>query len=861
MVAFANPGVLGPIADFRKRYEAPILAGREPGAAPEDAALGAERAAALSGVVNDFILRRTNALLSAHLPPKIVEVVCCRLTPLQRTLYDHFLGSVAGARALVREQGPDGGAGGSGKPGTARVLSAITSLRKLCNHPKLIWDAMVSKKAAGSASSSSGMPDAFAGCEQLFPAEFFGGGGAAGGRGRAGGGGGLARILGRGGAGGPPPGWEHALGQVRARCGSPRCAARPRRWRRRRRSERRGEVPQRRLLGPGLRRRRRAHRHRLQRHADPRPLRRALSPAQLPLPAPRRLHQHLQAHQARRAVQRPDAPRVRLPALVEGRRLRPQPRRREPARAVRPGVEPGRRQAGRCSSVARRSEAARVRVPAAGDGHAGREDLAAAVLEGGAQVRRRRRGRRRRRPEQRRRRRRSKRQPPRRRRARGPGERGPDVDRGAPRPLHAARRRRLGHAGGDRGLGGPRQGRGGAGDAADELARTAAAAAAAAPCAASSSDRPQDGKPAEEDIAKYARHSRIFDVDDDAMKEAAATCPGVISFVFSLKVDGKKLDGDGDEENGAGARVGGVAKAVPPASAPASAALAALPQSSSDVVVAPLQQQHQQRGSALGMRSRLGLGPGLKFGGGQGGSAAPRTASLAALTSAAAAGRPALGDATNIASRAFTAPARAGNPLLALPSAKRAKAETPLAAAGGRGRGGGGGGAARGRGRGRGASSSSASKPKGRGRKAASSDEEEDEMSDDESEEEEGFDSGESEEEEEAEEEEEDEKEEAAEKEDATPAAAAAPSKTPQQPRALPAAASAAAMASKTPGAGPSAAAAVSVPAGGGGGGGGGPSRQSLSSVDPASGCEEKTRSASKKSRSPLYADDDDDFM
>jgi hypothetical protein len=35
MVDFCNPGVLGSPAEFRKHFEAPILAGREPGASPE----------------------------------------------------------------------------------------------------------------------------------------------------------------------------------------------------------------------------------------------------------------------------------------------------------------------------------------------------------------------------------------------------------------------------------------------------------------------------------------------------------------------------------------------------------------------------------------------------------------------------------------------------------------------------------------------------------------------------------------------------------------------------------------------------------------------------------------------------------
>ena len=35
MVNFCNPGVLGTPAEFRKKYERPILEGREPGVGPE----------------------------------------------------------------------------------------------------------------------------------------------------------------------------------------------------------------------------------------------------------------------------------------------------------------------------------------------------------------------------------------------------------------------------------------------------------------------------------------------------------------------------------------------------------------------------------------------------------------------------------------------------------------------------------------------------------------------------------------------------------------------------------------------------------------------------------------------------------
>lgn len=67
---------------------------------------------------------------------QVVITMCCRTTELQQLLYMHFAASSA-TRTLI----------GSGQVKTARVLSSITALKKLCNHPKLIYDAVQSKQS------------------------------------------------------------------------------------------------------------------------------------------------------------------------------------------------------------------------------------------------------------------------------------------------------------------------------------------------------------------------------------------------------------------------------------------------------------------------------------------------------------------------------------------------------------------------------------------------------------------------------------------------------------------------------------------------------------------------------------------
>lgn len=90
MVNFCNPGVIGSPSEFRKRYERPILAAREPGASDKELQVAQELQNELSTIVNEFMLKRGNILNAQHLPPKLVQFVCCSLTDLQKSKSFNF---------------------------------------------------------------------------------------------------------------------------------------------------------------------------------------------------------------------------------------------------------------------------------------------------------------------------------------------------------------------------------------------------------------------------------------------------------------------------------------------------------------------------------------------------------------------------------------------------------------------------------------------------------------------------------------------------------------------------------------------------------------------------------------------------
>ncbi|KAL8581410.1 DNA repair and recombination protein RAD54-like [Nucella lapillus] len=127
LLHFVNRGILGTAQEFKRRFETPILRGRDADATDEDHKKGQEKLQELLGVVNRCIIRRTQALLVKYLPVKVEQVVCCGLTPLQLALYKAYVGS------QVAQLGHDGKV-------TSSALSAITLLKKLCNHPDLIYE-------------------------------------------------------------------------------------------------------------------------------------------------------------------------------------------------------------------------------------------------------------------------------------------------------------------------------------------------------------------------------------------------------------------------------------------------------------------------------------------------------------------------------------------------------------------------------------------------------------------------------------------------------------------------------------------------------------------------------------------------
>ena len=115
LFSVVNPGFLGNVTQFRKEFERPIMRN------------GDQKALArLKEMVQPFILRRlkSDKSIISDLPDKIEQNAHCSLTGEQATLYEAVVRDID-AR-LTEEDG-------IGRQGL--MLSALTRLKQICNHP------------------------------------------------------------------------------------------------------------------------------------------------------------------------------------------------------------------------------------------------------------------------------------------------------------------------------------------------------------------------------------------------------------------------------------------------------------------------------------------------------------------------------------------------------------------------------------------------------------------------------------------------------------------------------------------------------------------------------------------------------
>ncbi|XP_049810158.1 DNA repair and recombination protein RAD54B-like isoform X3 [Schistocerca nitens] len=134
LVNFVNPGVLGPLSDFRKIYEAPIVASRQPEADTEIRLHGEQCAAELNHKTGWFILRRTQDLIDKILPIKHELVLFCCLSQLQISMYRAVIDYWDSRKEnlISLESVPH--------------LHIITLLKKICNHPVLIKSSVIEEE-------------------------------------------------------------------------------------------------------------------------------------------------------------------------------------------------------------------------------------------------------------------------------------------------------------------------------------------------------------------------------------------------------------------------------------------------------------------------------------------------------------------------------------------------------------------------------------------------------------------------------------------------------------------------------------------------------------------------------------------
>lgn len=129
---FVFPMRLGNLVNFKNSFEIPIRQGGYASATNLQVQTAAKCAETLKSAISPYLLQRFKADVTADLPQKTEQVIFCKLTETQRTIYKRFLDS-DDMQSIIR--------------GRRNSLFGIDILRKICNHPDLVDHALRSHEA------------------------------------------------------------------------------------------------------------------------------------------------------------------------------------------------------------------------------------------------------------------------------------------------------------------------------------------------------------------------------------------------------------------------------------------------------------------------------------------------------------------------------------------------------------------------------------------------------------------------------------------------------------------------------------------------------------------------------------------
>eukprot|EP00736_Rhodelphis_marinus_P006224 Rmarinus@m.17114 len=121
---FVFPGRLGTLPVFQEQFSVPISLGGYSTATKYQVTTAHQCAVMLRDLISPYLLRRLKKDVSLALPEKNEQVLFCRMTEEQRTTYIRYLNSREVIDVIT---------------GASRSFKAIITLRKICNHPDLLF--------------------------------------------------------------------------------------------------------------------------------------------------------------------------------------------------------------------------------------------------------------------------------------------------------------------------------------------------------------------------------------------------------------------------------------------------------------------------------------------------------------------------------------------------------------------------------------------------------------------------------------------------------------------------------------------------------------------------------------------------